>query len=98
MSYPHEHGRKDCTGMYKHPRSQVQVKKIELPYLEGPDVHRKFPEFKAVFRHLADETFDSEIAKAYELKRHVKAPADQLIASVAHALEHTKECGQNWQS
>ena len=60
--------------------SQHHIKRTELPDFDGD--RKKWPEFKAVFRHLAESTYSSEQTLAYELKRHVKAPADVLIQTV----------------
>ena len=60
--------------------SQHHIRKVELPDFSGD--RRHWPEFKAVFKHLAESAYSSEQTLAYELKRHVKAPADVLIQSV----------------
>ena len=60
--------------------SQHHIRKVELPDFFGD--RRHWPEFKAVFKHLAESAYSSEQTLAYELKRHVKAPADVLIQSV----------------
>ena len=60
--------------------SMHQIKRIELPDFYGD--RKQWPEFKAMFRHLAEASIHSQQALAYELKRHVKAPADVLIQSV----------------
>lgn len=60
--------------------SQHNIRKVELPDFSGD--RRHWPEFKAVFKHLAESAYSSEQTLAYELKRHVKAPADVLIQSV----------------
>ncbi len=60
--------------------NQHQVRKVDLPDFDGDRKH--WPEFKAIFRHLAESTYTSQQALAYELKRHVKAPADALIQSI----------------
>ena len=61
-------------------RHQHNIKKIELPDFNGD--RKQWPEFKAIFKHLAEAAYPSEQALAYELKRHVKAPADSLIQAV----------------
>ena len=60
--------------------SQHHIRKVELPDFSWD--RRHWPEFKAVFKHLAESAYSSEQTLAYELKRHVKAPADVLIQSV----------------
>ena len=56
------------------------IKKIELPDFSGN--RKDWPEFKSIFKHLAEAAIPSEQALAFELKRHIKAPADSLIQSV----------------
>ena len=56
------------------------IKKIELPDFSGN--RKDWPEFKSMFKHLAEAAIPSEQALAFELKRHVKAPADALIQSI----------------
>ena len=60
--------------------SQHHIKRVELPDFDGE--RKKWPEFKAIFKHLAESAYTSEQTLAFELKRHVKAPADVLIQSV----------------
>ena len=57
-----------------------QLNCILLPVFYGE--RKEWPEFKAMFRHLAEASMHSQQALAYELKRHIKAPADVLIQSV----------------
>ena len=57
-----------------------QLRRIDLPDFHGD--RKQWPEFKAMFKHLAESSMRSQQALAYELKRHVKAPADALIHSV----------------
>ena len=62
------------------PSLSSSVKRIELPDFSGQ--RKDWPEFKSMFRHLAEAVIPSEQALAFELKRHVKAPADALIQSI----------------
>ncbi|KAK3727737.1 hypothetical protein QZH41_005196 [Actinostola sp. cb2023] len=58
----------------------VQLKKIALPVFTG---HRKdWPEFKAVWKQLAEGAYENKTALAHELKRSVKGEAAQRIKSV----------------
>ena len=52
---------------------------------------KQWPEFKAMFRHLAESTYTTQQALAYELKRHIKAPADALIQSIYSTKEGAYE-------
>ena len=58
----------------------VQLKKIALPTFSGQ--RRDWPEFKAVWKQLAESTYKNKTALAYELKRSVKGEASQRIKSV----------------
>ena len=59
---------------------QVQVKKMSLPTFNG---HRKeLPEFKAIWKSVAETAYCNKTALAHELKRSVKGEASKQIRSV----------------
>ena len=58
----------------------IQIKKIPLPVFTG---HRKdWPEFKAVWKELAEGAFQNKTALAHELKRSLRGEAAQRVKSV----------------
>ena len=76
----HEHQKQIRLSTQQTDEAIHQLKRIDLPDFHGD--RKQWPEFKAMFKHLAESSMRSQQALAYELKRHVKAPADVLIQSV----------------
>lgn len=72
-------------GNYAHgidflPSSLVQLRKIDLPTFSG---HRRdWPEFKTVWRSVAESALSNKTALAHKLKRSVKGEASKRIKSV----------------
>jgi len=60
--------------------SNVQLKKISLPTFSG--LRKDWPEFKNVWRQLAENSYTNQTALAHELKRYVKGEASLRIRSV----------------
>lgn len=58
----------------------IQIKKIALPIFTGQ--RKDWPEFKAVWKELAEGAFQNKTALAHELKRSVRGEAAQRIKSV----------------
>ena len=59
---------------------RVQVKKMSLPTFNG---HRKeWPEFKAIWKSVAETAYFNKTTLAHELKRSVKGEASKRIRSV----------------
>ena len=62
------------------PPSSVQLRKMELPTFSG---HRRdWPEFKIVWRSVAESALRNKTALAHELKRSVRGEASKRIKSV----------------
>ena len=67
----------------QHPRcgeTNVQVKKMSLPTFNG--LRKDWPEFKAVWKSVAEAVYTNKTALAHELKRSVKGEANKRIRSV----------------
>ena len=67
----------------QHPRcseTNVQVKKMSLPTFNG--LRKDWPEFKAVWKSVAEAVYANKTALAHELKRSVKGEANKRIQSV----------------
>ena len=60
--------------------SYVQLKKLSLPTFSG--LRKDWPEFKTVWKQLAESAYTNKTALAHELKRSVKGEASQRIRSV----------------
>lgn len=60
--------------------SDIRLKKIALPTFSGE--RKDWPEFKAVWKQLAESTYQNKTALAHELKRCVKGEASKRIKSV----------------
>ncbi|KAJ7391219.1 hypothetical protein OS493_019350 [Desmophyllum pertusum] len=58
----------------------VHLKKMSLPTFSGQ--RKDWPEFKAVWKQLAEGAYKNKTALAHELKRSVKGEASQRIKSV----------------
>ena len=59
---------------------QVQVKKMSLPTFNGD--RKEWPEFKAIWKSVAETAYCNTTALAHELKRSVKGEASKRIRSV----------------
>jgi len=88
--------------------SDIHVKRSSLPEFSG---HRKdWPEFKAVWRELAESAYGSKAALAYELKKSLKGAAKDRVKNIyitrpeAYDLmwlrlsEHYDDCSASVQS
>ena len=62
------------------PVTGVHLKKMSLPIFSGQ--RKDWPEFKAVWKQLAEGAYKNKTALAHELKRSVKGEASQRIKSV----------------
>ena len=62
------------------PPSSVQLRKMELPTFNGR--RRDWPEFKAIWKSVAESAYRNKTALAHELKRSVKGEASKRINSV----------------
>ena len=60
--------------------SSVQLRKMELPTFNGR--RRDWPEFKAIWKSVAESAYHNKTALAHELKRSVKGEASKRIKSV----------------
>ena len=60
--------------------SRVQVKKMSLPIFSGN--RKEWPEFKAIWKSVAETAYQNKTALAHELKRSVKGDASRRIRSV----------------
>ena len=60
--------------------SDVRLKKISLPVFSGQ--RKDWPEFKTVWKQLAENTYTNQAALASELKRSVRGEAKERIKSV----------------
>lgn len=60
--------------------SDIHIKKINLPEFSGQ--RRDWPEFKAIWRELAESALSSRSALAYELKRSLKGQAKDRVKNV----------------
>ncbi|XP_048579693.1 uncharacterized protein LOC5508489 [Nematostella vectensis] len=60
--------------------SEVSLKRISLPIFSG--LRKDWPEFKTVWKQLADNAYSNQAALASELKRSVKGEAKERINSV----------------
>ena len=58
----------------------VQIKKMSLPTFSGQ--RKDWPEFKAVWKSVAEAVYTNKTALAHELKRSVKGEASKRIRSV----------------
>lgn len=61
-------------------KCDVQVKKLSLPVFSGNRVD--WPEFKVVWRELAEKSFNNKTALAFELKRSLKGTAKDKVKNV----------------
>lgn len=61
-------------------RSDIQIKKVKLPEFSGQ--RRDWPEFRAIWRELAERAISSKSALAYELKRSLKGQAKERVKNV----------------
>jgi hypothetical protein len=60
--------------------NDIHIKRSSLPEFSG---HRRdWPEFKAVWRELAESAFTSKTALAHELKKAMKGPAKDRVKNV----------------
>lgn len=62
------------------PAPNIQLKKMYLPTFSG--LRKDWPEFKAVWKQLAENAYTNKTALAHELKACVKGEASQRIKSV----------------
>ena len=60
--------------------AEIRLKRLSLPVFTGE--RRDWPEFKAVWKQLAENAFSNKTALAHELKRSVKGEALKRIKSV----------------
>jgi hypothetical protein len=60
--------------------SNVQIKKMSLPTFSGQ--RKDWPEFKAVWKSMAETVYTNKTALAHELKRSVKGEASKRIRSI----------------
>ena len=60
--------------------SRVQVKKMALPTFSGN--RKEWPEFKAIWKSVAETAYQNKTALAHELKSSVKGEASRRIRSV----------------
>ena len=60
--------------------SRVQVKKMAFPTFSGS--RKEWPEFKAIWKSVAETAYQNKTALAHELKRSVKGEASRRIRSV----------------
>ena len=60
--------------------TDIQLKKMELPTFSG--LRKDWPEFKTVWKQLAENAYTNQAALASELKRSVKGEARERIKSV----------------
>jgi len=58
----------------------IQIKKVSLPEFSG--LRKDWPEFKAIWRELAECTLRSRFALAYELKRSLKGEAANKVKNI----------------
>ena len=58
----------------------IQTKKMSLPTSSGQ--RKDLPEFKAVWKSVAEAVYANKTALAHELKRSVKGEASKRIRSV----------------
>ena len=61
-------------------KGDIQIKKISLPEFSG--ARKDWPEFKAIWRELAERAFSSKSALAFELKRSLKGTARDKVKNV----------------
>ena len=61
-------------------KSDVRLKKMSLPTFSG--LRKDWPEFKTVWKQLAEAAYSNKTALAHELKRCVRGEATQRIKSV----------------
>jgi len=60
--------------------ADIQIKKTQLPEFSGQ--RKDWPEFKAIWRELAENAIASKSALAYELKRSLKGQAKERVKNV----------------
>ena len=68
------------TGSPFNNNTNISLKKTSLPTFSG--LRKDWPEFKAVWKQLAESVYSNKTALAHELKRSVKGEASQRIRSV----------------
>jgi hypothetical protein len=77
---PQESQRPYSTGSPFTNNTNISLKKTPLPTFSG--LRKDRPEFKAVWKQLAESVYSNKTALAHELKRSVKGEASQRIRSV----------------
>ena len=77
---PQESQRPYSTGSPFNNNTNISLKKTSLPTFSG--LRKDWPEFKAVWKQLAESVYSNKTALAHELKRSVKGEASQRIRSV----------------
>ena len=61
-------------------RTNVQIKKVPLPEFSG--LRKDWPEFRSVWKELAENAGLGEVALAFELKRNVRGAAKERIQNI----------------
>ena len=77
---PQESQRPYSTGSPFNNNTNISLKKTSLPTFSG--LRKDWPEFKTVWKQLAESVYSNKTALAHELKRSVKGEASQRIRSV----------------
>ena len=77
---PQESQRPYSTGSPFNNNTNISLKKTSLPTFSG--LRKDWPEFKAVWKQLAESVYSNKTALAHGLKRPVKGEASQRIRSV----------------